>query len=144
MTKTELRIREMTEPDLAEVQFMHYGILQAGTPWIQDFHGYLEMGGLGFVAENGKLAGYALTAMTGRQARIDHLLVLPAYQRNGIATNLVNAVIERYKVDRARSLFVNISADNEAALSLARKHGFSLRDVKINDSDNRLYGRLEL
>lgn len=143
MTKTEFRIREMTEDDLDEVQFMHYGVIPES--WVWNFHGYLiEIDGLGFVAENGKPLGYALSAMTGSQARIDYLLVSPHYQRNGIATDLVNAVAERYKADGAGSLFVNISADNEAALALARKHGFSLSGVKINDSDNRFYGRLEL
>ena len=145
MTKTKFRIREMTEDDIGEVQFMHYGILPPGTSWIQDFHGYLSAKHVsGFVAENEEIAGYTLTAMSGTQVRIDYLLVLPQYQRNGIAVNLLNSVTERYKADGARSLFVNISADNEVALALARKYGFSLNRVKINNSNTRYLGSLEL
>lgn len=143
MTKTDFRIREMTEDDIHNVQFLHYGVIPE--PWVRDIHGYLTaLDGLGFVAENGKVAGYALSSRCGYQARIDYLLVLPQYRRNGIATNLVNAAVERHKEEGARKLFVNISAGNEVALAFARKSGFSLIEVKISDSDRRHYGSLEL
>jgi|SRR3989344_2234803 len=143
MTKTDFRIREITEDDILSVQFMHYGVIHE--PWVWDIHGYLTaLDGLGFVAENGKLAGYVLSARNGHQARIDYLLVLPQYRRNGIATNLANAAVERHKEEGAEKLFVNISAGNEVALAVARKSGLSLTEVEISDSDRRHYGRLEL
>ena len=143
MAKTDFRIREMTEDDIPNVQSMHYGVIPEPCVW--DIHSYLTaLDGLGFVAENEKLAGYVLSARCGYQARIDYLLVLPQYRRNGIATNLANAAVERHKEEGTRKLFVNISAGNEAALTFARKSGLSLTEVEISDSDRRYYGSLEL
>ena len=58
---------------------------------------YLERNpGLSFVAEaDGKLAGCVMCGHDGRRGYLQHLLVLPAYRRRGIASALVETCLAR-------------------------------------------------
>ena len=72
--------------------------------------------------ENGVLCGYVLAHLTQDQVEILSLGTARGYQRRGHANLLLAAVIS---ATRDATCFLEVAADNEAALGLYRKNGFA-------------------
>jgi [ribosomal protein S18]-alanine N-acetyltransferase len=77
------------------------------------------------VAEaDGQLAGYAGLMVVGETADVQALAVAASAQRQGIGRMLLGAVIDQARRSGARELFLEVRADNEAALALYVRAGF--------------------
>ncbi len=66
------------------------------------------------------------------EIKIDKLYVNPIYQRSGIATKLLNAVIERHK--KIKFLNLQVNRNNTNALNFYKSFGFKIYkkiDIKI-------------
>jgi ribosomal-protein-alanine N-acetyltransferase len=74
--------------------------------------------------EDGALAGYAGLLISIDTADIQTLAVLPEYQRCGLGTRLLAALIAHARERRVADLLLEVRADNDAALALYRSHGF--------------------
>ena len=48
----------------------------------------------------------------------------PAHRRHGIASGLIDALLERLRKQHARTLFLEVAEDNDAARALYRHIGF--------------------
>jgi [ribosomal protein S18]-alanine N-acetyltransferase len=57
-------------------------------------------------------------------ADVQTLAVAPAYQRRGIGTTLLTAVIDEATRRRVGALLLEVRSDNDPALALYRRHGF--------------------
>ena len=72
------------------------------------------------------------TGISCNEIKIDKLYVNPIYQRSGIATNLLNTVIESNKEIKFLNLQVN--RNNIGALNFYKSFGFKIHkkiDIKI-------------
>lgn len=88
----------------------------------------------GFVwEEDGRLVGNAsLLPVTNFRQRwvIANVAVLPAHRRKGIAGNLVDAGIQFARKNGARTLILQVDAENEHAISLYRRRGFEITTTR--------------
>ena len=74
--------------------------------------------------EDGKLVGVIIGSDDGRKGWINRLAVLPACERKGVASQLIDAV-ERALKTRGRRIICTLVEDwNEASLNLFSKTGY--------------------
>lgn len=73
---------------------------------------------------NGKPLGFVLTRVTGDEAEIITIATDPAARNRGIGRALMGHVVRQLQGDRVRRLFLEVSEENAAALSLYRALGF--------------------
>jgi [ribosomal protein S18]-alanine N-acetyltransferase len=85
-------------------------------------------GGFGLVVrdpQTGAVAGFILARTVADEAEVLTLAVDPLRRRSGIGRALVEAVALNAAAAGARSLFLEVASDNEAALGLYRAAGFA-------------------
>jgi len=70
-------------------------------------------------------AGFALARMAADEAEILTLCTRPSARRRGVGRQLVTALAQRLRTAGAAALFLEVDADNDAALALYRGLGFS-------------------
>lgn len=81
-----------------------------------------------FVAEReGKVAGVLLAGNDGRRAYIYHLAVFQEYRGNGIATQLVDAVMNALKRLEIKKMALVVFKDNTEGNAFWEKMGFKVR-----------------
>lgn len=96
-------------------------------------------GAFGFIAEvDGRPGGFLLARAAGGEAEILMLAVLPGSRRRGLGGSLLEAGCRRARDLGALSCFLEVAADNRAALSLYRRSGFAQTAVRPG-----YYGRAE-
>lgn len=82
-----------------------------------------------FVAErDGKVAGVILAGNDGRRAYIYHLAVLKEYRGNGIAAQLVDAVVNALKLLGIKKAALVVFKDNAEGNAFWEKMGFTVRE----------------
>lgn len=82
--------------------------------------------------------GFVLARVAGDEAEILTLAVAPAARGRGLGRALLQAVIRRATEMGAASLFLEVGADNSAALALYAGLGFTrvgMRKAYYNDGD---------
>lgn len=85
--------------------------------------------GCSFVAEiNEQVIGCIMAGHDGRRGYLQHLIVLPAHRRQGIATALVDASIARLAKDGIQKLHVDVLVDHPAAAHYWKTLGWHRRD----------------
>jgi ribosomal-protein-alanine N-acetyltransferase len=77
------------------------------------------------VREVGGIAGFALARVAADEAELLTLAVAPAARRQGVGAALVEAVACAAAAAGARRFFLEVAADNVAALALYRAAGFA-------------------
>ncbi len=84
------------------------------------------MGGFALIArdEAGGITGFILARAIAREAEILTLAIAPWARRQGIARALVEAVAVEAAGREAETLFLEVAADNPAALALYERTGF--------------------
>lgn len=77
------------------------------------------------VAEaDGRVVGYAGLAVAGSQADVQTVAVSPDAQGRGLGTLLLDALVVEASRQGARSLLLEVRADNPAAIALYQRAGF--------------------
>lgn len=91
---------------------------------------YLERNpGMSFVAEaGGALCGCVMCGHDGRRGYLQHLIVLPAYRRRGIAHELVERCLERLDALGIYKCHLDVMKSNEAAGRYWQGQGWTLRE----------------
>jgi ribosomal-protein-alanine N-acetyltransferase len=69
--------------------------------------------------------GFALGRAVADEAELLTLAVAPEHRRHGIGTSLLADFLAEARERGAVTVFLEVAADNEAALALYRRHGFS-------------------
>jgi len=77
------------------------------------------------VRRAGAVAGFALGRALAGEAELLTLAVTPSARRAGLAIALVEAVAGRAAAAAAQRLYLEVAADNVAALALYRQLGFA-------------------
>lgn len=84
--------------------------------------------GLSVVAFQGTaLAGFVLSGHDGRRGYLNHLVVLPEFRRQGIATRLVESALERLINAGIAKAHVDVLIENSAAQTFWLQSGWQLR-----------------
>ena len=83
-----------------------------------------------FVAkEDGKIVGYGGIWLVADEGQITNIAVLPEYRKMGIASRLLERLIE---CAEGKSIVLEVRESNAAAISLYEKHGFKNAGVRKN------------
>lgn len=78
-----------------------------------------------FVAEfRGATVGYIMARVSGEEAEILNLAVLPGYRRRGIARCLLEEALAAVVTAGVREAYLEVRQSNQEALALYRAHGF--------------------
>jgi ribosomal-protein-alanine acetyltransferase len=76
-------------------------------------------------------AGIRWDPIPGGHADIQTVAVLPDHRGKGLGRTMVKALIARAAESAARSIFLEVRADNEAAISLYTTEGFDILDRRV-------------
>ncbi len=137
---TELQglvIRKAEPPDISQIMQINLETLPENYPeyFFREIYDRYEKAF--FVAETeGKVIGYVMCRMEGgvsnfglrwiRRGHIVSIAVLPAFRRQGIASELVNNSMKALKTEyNAKEVILEVRVTNLAAISLYDKLGFS-------------------
>jgi ribosomal-protein-alanine N-acetyltransferase len=119
-----IRRLEPTGADLDRLAALHAEAFDA--PWTAaDFADLLETPATMAVAA-GDLDGFVLVRIAAGEAEILTIAVRPAARRGGIGRRLVDAAAEAAARREAESLWLEVAADNAAALALYAAAGFEV------------------
>jgi ribosomal protein S18 acetylase RimI-like enzyme len=123
----DVRIREMTRDDLAEVARVDAAAFKR--LWQNPESSLslaLPQASVATVAENERgLVGYQISTANPFGAHLARLAVRPEAQNQGLGAQLVADLVERLRQQDAKRLTVNTQSDNHASLALYRKMGFT-------------------
>jgi ribosomal-protein-alanine acetyltransferase len=72
----------------------------------------------------GDLAGYAVVSLVADVAELQRIAVAPAYRRTGVASALIEALVELATATEAEKVLLEVREDNEAALGCYAQSGF--------------------
>ena len=71
-----------------------------------------------------KIAGFAMLRHLGEEAELITIAVDPKWRKRGVGVALLRALIDDLLMSPAKRLFLEVAADNVAALKLYGKFGF--------------------
>lgn len=117
-------IRPVTSADLETLAAVH--ATSFSPAWTAaELAWMLEPPGLAFVAEGANQpAGFVLARAVGDEAEILALAVAPHSRRMGVGTRLLGALIEALTEHAVATIYLEVAADNAAALRLYAGAGF--------------------
>ncbi len=72
-----------------------------------------------------KIAGFAMLRLAADEAELITIAVDPRWRKKGVGRALMNAVLADLTMTAARRLFLEVAADNPAALKLYGRLGFT-------------------
>lgn len=72
-----------------------------------------------------RIAGFAMLRLVGDEAELLTIAVDPKWRKKGVGLALMRALFEDLRMTPARQLFLEVAADNPAALRLYAKLGFA-------------------
>jgi ribosomal-protein-alanine N-acetyltransferase len=115
----------MTRADLSAVLAIEQSVFTV--PWTTGTFRTLMLraGARLWVAEwDGEVIGYAAVWAVLDQAELGNVAVAPAHRRRGVASKLVETVLQWLEQRRVREVFLEVRASNREAQRLYERHGF--------------------
>ena len=86
-----------------------------------------------FVKEvDGRVVGFYISSHVLDEVEIFTIAVDPDYKKIGVATSLLNHLIDSSIRDKARGIWLEVSTKNLAAISLYKKFGFKIMGLRKN------------
>ncbi|MBA4420190.1 MAG: hypothetical protein C0391_03495 [Anaerolinea sp.] len=125
------RIRALTPADLIKVADIDHA---AFPPMWQltkeDLSAALKVSEYASVVTDmtGEIIGYMLSSQTNNSTHISRIAVLPTFQKQNVAKELLDHLSLFLTKNGVRVASVNTSSDNPGALALYKHHGFNLTD----------------
>ncbi len=134
--KANIAIREALHEDLISVWEIEKSCF-AEESFSRRSLAYLisEANGVFYLAEYaGEISAYISLLLNRRynNARIYSIAVAPKFRGNGIAEILMDKVLEFSYQNQIKSIFLEVSVNNNAAISLYKKKGFQEHSLKKN------------
>lgn len=105
---------ECLGPDAWGGRLVHQGVVGA-LPTVVYLVGELD----------GRVVGHAVASMAGDIAELQRIAVDPGHRRAGIASQLLDAVVEAARRTEAERLLLEVRTDNREALAFYDRHGFA-------------------
>lgn len=78
----------------------------------------------------GDIVGHAVAWWAGGEGEVANLAVLPRHRGRGVATLLLDHVLERARQEKLGALFLEVRTSNARALELYRRRGFEQVGVR--------------
>jgi len=121
----ELWVRPMTARDLEQV--MRVELAMYPFPWTQRiFEDCLRVGYRCHVGEvEGEFAGYGVMSTGANEAHILNLCVAAAFQRRGLAREMLSHLLDEADQLEVRDVFLEVRPSNVGAISLYESMGFN-------------------
>jgi [ribosomal protein S18]-alanine N-acetyltransferase len=122
----QLTVRPMRPRDLPRVMEIEEAAYT--TPWSEDtFRGLLRRSDTSLLVAdvNDAIAGYAVFWAVLDQGELGNIAVADEFRRRGIATRLLESVLEVARDRTVREVFLEGRASNAHARALYEKHGFA-------------------
>jgi tRNA threonylcarbamoyl adenosine modification protein YeaZ/ribosomal-protein-alanine acetyltransferase len=119
-------VRHAGADDIPLLAAMHRACFVHG--WTEDMlRSSLSLpGSAALVAElAGRAYGFLQYQWIAGEAEVNTLCVLPAFRRQGFGRLLMDALVRELTARRSERLFLEVAADNAAAVALYRKMGFA-------------------
>jgi ribosomal-protein-alanine N-acetyltransferase len=110
------RIEKSTFRDPWPVSAFRNLIIQTKTNWV--------------ALRDGDVAGYAVTQWVLDEIHILNLATAKKFQRHGVASALLEFLLDRGRKKGMRDLFLEVRASNEAAQKLYEKFGFTKLNIR--------------
>ena len=100
----------------------------------REFRNYLRFPGAECVIaeENGKLAGFCLTAHQQARGYIITIDVLEKFRRRGVGTALLAEVERRLAAHGVEEIGLETATDNDSAIAFWQRHGYRIEAVLKN------------
>lgn len=76
------------------------------------------------VEHDSELIGYGGMAFNGAQADLQTLVIAPDFQKQGLASKLLEKLLEKTQLTQAKRVFLEVVFDNQAAINLYKKFNF--------------------
>ena len=130
---TDVTLREAKADDLAAVADIER--VSFSNPWsLESFRSHLAApSSLFLVAESPEgIAGYLCAATVLDESNLHVLAVAPSQRRTGLATRLMQAMLDRVRADGATVVHLEVRRSNLRALGLYAKLGFVEVGVRRN------------
>ncbi len=86
--------------------------------------------------DNENIIGYAGVWCVMGDADITNVAVSPKYQRQGIASRLLERLISEAKIRKSENIRLEVRQSNFGAIALYKKHGFREIDIRKKYYDN--------
>ncbi len=86
----------------------------------------------------GHLIGYASLRFVGREGDVNTIAIAKEYQGKGFGKLLLDWMLETAKLNGVKELFLDVRADNQAAIGLYQKEGFDRIDIRRNYYDHKI------
>ena len=83
-------------------------------------------------SDDEKVVGYVGSQTVLGETDMMNIAVHPDYRKQGVATDLINALIEALKERNSHSLMLEVRSSNEPAKSLYLKMGFEVVGIRKN------------
>ncbi|MCW2494081.1 ribosomal protein S18-alanine N-acetyltransferase [Jatrophihabitans sp.] len=94
--------------------------------------------------EEGELLGWGGVLVVGGTAEILTIGVVPAARRQGLATDLLHALLEVARLRGARECFLEVREDNDAARAFYDREGFRRTRLRRGYYDNGRANAVEM
>ena len=87
---------------------------------------------------DGQVIGYASLRFVDREADVNTIAIAKQFQGQGFGKKLLVWMLEEAKLKGAREIFLDVRADNPAAVGLYQNEGFERIDIRRNYYDNKI------
>ena len=85
-----------------------------------------------------QIIGYASLRFVGREGDVNTIAIAREFQGKGFGKLLLDWMLETAKLNGVKELFLDVRADNQAAIGLYQKEGFDQIDIRRNYYDHKI------
>lgn len=116
-------LRKARADDVRILARIHESAFGPDTCWSSaDFEGYLKRPGCHAIIRDD--VSFILFEVVGDECEIKTLAVMQEFRRRGHAGDLTNEMVRFCQINAVRKVFLEVSKQNEPAISFYIKHGF--------------------
>ncbi len=129
----DILIRDMTEDDVAAVariEKMSFSLPWSETSFLSETHKPRALPRVAVIDDT--IVGYICSDYVGYECHILNLAVHPDYRKKGIATSLVEYILEQLRLKACRFLYLEVRASNYAAKKLYQSFDFKIVGTRKN------------
>ncbi|QIQ21943.1 ribosomal protein S18-alanine N-acetyltransferase [Zophobihabitans entericus] len=84
------------------------------------------------IERDGQIVGFLITQVVLDEANLFNIAIDPAFQKQGLATELLNHLIEELAARNVVTLWLEVRASNTAAINLYNQLGFNEITIRTN------------
>lgn len=124
--KSDLEVREMQPEDFKrvyEIDLSAFNLIWRNS-MSQQRAAYQEAFSATVIEKGGRVAAYQISTTNPQGAHLARLAVDPEYQNQGLATSLIEELLETFQEQGIVEVTVNTQSNNIASLDLYKKFGF--------------------